>query len=873
MQTNLIQNFVQNLKTPPSERKTPEFNIHHELQTKTFIKPNKSSGYLVKSNIFDAPAIMAKDFVYDLKSVKNGFNGDADDHQLGKINDVGLKIGGLAIAAYLYTKKQSPMTKSMEFIGLGSFLASMSLWPKLAIQLPAYLIHGFNVQQQYVDSFGRKKSFFQDPQFLAWDAYSDKELEKIGDWMGIPKDLPNRNEFTKRKMQKIAVQNNTLWMWTAGFATPIMSALICNQLEKPVTKLLGRINNKKNNQDIKDLDALAKEMHDNKIKNKVSSILSINQNKVITEDLIEELAKAISNGFDPQVKESVSLDLKKLLQTDLYVINENTLNAITANTEKTLLDAGFEKETIGQIIPSYNEMLKNFDNELGFFKIACDNEKLEKAFTAYTKKLYEKIDKYNEVAIKNPESNLKILSKNQIDDIKQMLIGSEITENPVMLGLKKEPYAVLNHNNQKLINLIADAFNSLKLNTAAAEKFVQNQLGCLPETTMANYWNDTIDTFVHGLGLKTKDIDLIKNDRLLATSFLRSSFDDIASDKKNYNKFMTKLIDQIAIQEKLMKPGDTREIMYSNAGNTKLDNFIEKSFKDFNGKITKLPGYKPSFMENTLNYIIGIGGQTFETRNPQGSLKQTYKDLAYNRIAEVKSSFFRIINTLDLYRRLAIGDPKYYPALHNKLPRALKEEVVEISKMTGIAGHTADYLTKFYKQIDPNFDIEDLSDIPIRNGRLIYKYAGRPAPTGKVDTPQDPRLFIESMKLSFENNVHPETEAAFGRNKKLLEEFKKYRNIVLNDVGNREYFENIHRMVTEDKTSTASDNKIFIEVGAATDEVLYNFCKRTSNTNKWLKMFSTAGAALLGVTIFAQFFFGRMQIPKPAATQKDKKYA
>ena len=109
--------------------------------------------------------------------------------------------------------------------------------------------------------------------------------------------------------------------------------------------------------------------------------------------------------------------------------------------------------------------------------------------------------------------------------------------------------------------------------------------------------------------------------------------------------------------------------------------------------------------------------------------------------------------------------------------------------------------------------------------------------------------------------------------KKEILDIKKYRNIILKDVGNREYFENIHRMVTEDKTSTASDNKIFIEVGAATDEVLYNFCKRTSNTNKWLKMFSTAGAALLGVTIFAQFFFGRMQIPKPAATQKDKKYA
>ncbi len=873
MQTNLIQNFVHNPKTPPSERKTPEFDIHHELQTKTFIKPNKSTGYLVKSNIFDAPAIMAKDFVYDLKSVKNGFNGKADDHQLGKINDVGLKLGGLAIAAYLYTKRQSPMTKAMEFIGLGSFLASMSLWPKLAIQLPAYLIHGFNVQQQYVDSFGRKKPFFQDPQFLAWDAYSDEKLEKIGDWMGIPKDIPNRNEFTKRKMQKIAVQNNTLWMWTAGFATPIMSALICNQLEKPVTKLLGKINNKKNNQDIKNLENLAKEMQDNRIKNKVSSILSINQNKVITNDLIEELSKAIADGFDPQVQENVSKDLKKLLQTDLYMINENTLNAITANSEKALIDAGFEKETIGQIIPSYDEMLKIFDNENGIFKIACNQEKLDKAFTAYTIKLYEKADKYNSVALKNPQLNIKILSSNQIDDIKQILVGTNADENPVMLGLKKEPYAVLNHNNQKLINGVADAFNTLKAKTAAAEKFIQSQLGCLQETTMANYWNDTLDTFVQGLKLNKKDINLIKADRLLAKSFLRTSFDDIASDKQAYKNFMTKLIDQVAVQEKLMKPGDTREVMYSNAGNTKLDNFIDKSFKDFQGKIMSLPGYQPSFMENALSGMIGTGGQDFESRNSLGSLKQLYKDLAYNRIAEVKSSFFRIINTLDLYRRLAIGDPAYYEALHNQLPRGLKEEIVELSKMTGVAGHTADYLTKLYQKIDPNFNIEDLSNIQVKNGRVVYKYADKHILAGKVDTPYDSRLFVETMRLTFENPVHPETEAAFGRNKKLLEEFKKYRAMVLNDVGNKDYFENSYRKINDDISSTASDNKIFIEIGAAPDEVLYNVCKRASNTNKWLKMFTTAGAALLGVTVFAQFFFGKMQLPKSTAIQKDKKHA
>ena len=102
----------------------------------------------------------------------------------------------------------------MEFIGLASFFGAMDLWPKLALQLPAYLIHGFNIRQKYEDSYGRKKLFYQDHQFIPWDLYSDKEINKIGDRLGIPKDIPNRREFIQEKMRKIALQNNTMWMLT-----------------------------------------------------------------------------------------------------------------------------------------------------------------------------------------------------------------------------------------------------------------------------------------------------------------------------------------------------------------------------------------------------------------------------------------------------------------------------------------------------------------------------------------------------------------------------------------------------------------------------------------------------------------------------------
>ena len=175
MTTNLIQNYINASKTLPQQPKMqgqnvqsaqkpkPDFDIERELNNRTFIKPLPSKGRLLNGNIFNAPAIMVKDAVYDVKAFKHAMQGNANDHELGKLNDVGLKLGGLAIAGYLFTKKQTPVTKGMEFVGLASFLASMAIWPKLAIQLPAYLIHGVNVQKQYEDSFGRKKSFYQDP--------------------------------------------------------------------------------------------------------------------------------------------------------------------------------------------------------------------------------------------------------------------------------------------------------------------------------------------------------------------------------------------------------------------------------------------------------------------------------------------------------------------------------------------------------------------------------------------------------------------------------------------------------------------------------------------------------------------------------------
>lgn len=247
-------------KTPilTDRNKIAENNLFEALtHQKDKKKPENPKGYLLeRNNVFKN---VAQDVAYFGKDVKNAgkaiITGKSNDHAIGKINDLGLKIGALGIASYLALKRGTAKQKAMEFIGGGTFLATMALWPKFTVTKPMEKKFGFNIQQDYVDSQGRRKKFFGDNQYLPWDLWSKEKINKVADHMGIPKDLPDREEFTKRKMQKVALQGNTWILLTSGFATPLITALICRAAENPVEKFLINKNIKKAANKVENLNA------------------------------------------------------------------------------------------------------------------------------------------------------------------------------------------------------------------------------------------------------------------------------------------------------------------------------------------------------------------------------------------------------------------------------------------------------------------------------------------------------------------------------------------------------------------------------------------------------------------------------------------
>ena len=302
-----VQPNTDNTKIPYREAKGV-------IKTDNDIKPLPPQGHLVHDTLLSVPQYFLKDIAYDIKAVKDGFQGKANDHQLGRLNDVGLKVGGIGIATYLASRTTNPMARTMEYLGLGAFLTSMSLFPKAFINVPSRITHGFSVGKEYIDDQGRKKSVFQDSNYIPMDMYRGEfpgeDLDVIGDRMGIPRGIKNRNDLIKEQMRKVATQDNTLWMLTAGFATPVMTALICCGLEKVIAPAMEKARNMRYDSKI---SHLAKETAD----------MTLKADEIPANKLSKEVGKILNNYKGQELPKAELDNIVEMLSKNLVVMVNN----------------------------------------------------------------------------------------------------------------------------------------------------------------------------------------------------------------------------------------------------------------------------------------------------------------------------------------------------------------------------------------------------------------------------------------------------------------------------------------------------------------------------------------------------------------------
>ena len=117
---NLLNAIIanQSLNKPNQQVRPSSFTF----DTKGKIKPLEDKAVLLPSRIFGSPIEYAKDFKKDIVSIGKAAKGKANDHELGRINDLAMKLGSLGLASYLFVKNPLKLSKAMEFVGFGTFL-------------------------------------------------------------------------------------------------------------------------------------------------------------------------------------------------------------------------------------------------------------------------------------------------------------------------------------------------------------------------------------------------------------------------------------------------------------------------------------------------------------------------------------------------------------------------------------------------------------------------------------------------------------------------------------------------------------------------------------------------------------------------------
>lgn len=773
------------------------------IKTQQYIKPQGAKGKLVSSSIF--PNV--KDTKYNFNALKHGLTGKANDHELGKLNDVGMKVGALALAGYLATQKATPKTKLMEFVGLATFFGAMKLWPKLAIGAPAKAIHGFDPTQEYEDSFGRKKPFFQDAQYQPWDVYSNEQLQKIGDKMGVDKNAQDRNDLTKSNMTKIATKNNTLWMITAGIASAVFSALACNKAEKVIDPALDKVNNEKADKLLQNFDTEAQKRMTSASKDMqkdLDKIFEENKGKTVDNKLIEKISGRLAKGLDPVTEEGVKEDMQNILMNGKSLVNEGLAEKIS-NGSKKVLAQKFSEEQVAKIVPSKEEIVKHFN----------DNQMMGR--------------EVNEDEAMNVRSSVSQLflakAKEQgmsTEKLKTVKKGVALVADK---ALKSNSASVLDENAMKKVSEIGKAMSELQAKDSVLDDYAQAKVADKPETVIANYWNKTSTSIVKSLGIDFKEMEKVRNNRQLVQGLVRNKMEEVTSDDAKYQKAIGEMANNIAELDKKIKPEDTRKYV----------DLVGKTYDDAAGNL-----YNQG-MEATANKLtaLSVGGK--------GSLKRVKQVYFEERVAGVKNSFSRMINTMDVYRRISKGEvPKDGSA------REVKEAMLELVKQTTLQGHSSDHSIKFYfNRSQDNSTNVDRSDVEIKDGKVVNKYFKE----GKgVDVPEDYGFYQKAMNFMYNSPMDKDTVEAI-KKAGIEKDVNKYNSEVYNKIGSADYFTKPNHKTTGDQG--ASSEYKFLLLGVAPDEMMTKTVQQSYNSQKWGKTFGTVGAVLTGLTVAAQFLFGK----------------
>lgn len=836
-----IQTNLENTKS-----KKPYREAKGSVKTDKNTRPLPPEGHLVHDSIVSVPKYFIKDRAYDVKAIKDGLAGNANDHQQGRLNDVGLAMGGLGIATVLAARTKNPMVRFMEFAGLGSFIASMSLFPLLAIKAPSRLIQGFDIGKEYIDDQGRKKSVFQDPNYIPFDMYKGdypgEDLDVIGDRMGIPRDIKNRHDLIKEQMRKVGIQTNTLWMLMAGFATPVISALMCCGLEKLVGPAIEKVRNQRYNSGITHVLHRTEAMSDqvdsirsNKLSNDVEKILTNYKGKQLPKVEYDNLVRIITKGMDANASEGIKADLAKIFLPDsmgAYSINDNfaenlvkTLKTNVPSSNRTILEKVFvpTKEEVSEIVKKYNadgitedELLsiKNDFKKLFDSKINNEAGMPKEALNAYKNEVIENISK----------------------------------------NIKSNKARYVNEHNIKDVIDFAKVIGEFKHNQVALDKCKSFKVEYAPETVIARSYNKFERTLLDVLGIKFKDLKQMRESEQYAKEVFEKHLSELTKDEQKYQEAINKLAKVMSDMEvKLNGKSNTEshlkdlivgiENNYNNTAKRlnnigKFKNTIDRLVKE--DVSTLSPSVKTR--QELFDMLDGVKVDKYAGKNYWGDLSEaerleyakynsrgvgSSKNQEISRIVEryqgAKNSFNRVLHLFDVYKR-PIPEGEYNKA------------IAEFGRDAVIGATSSEH-------------------------------------TMKLNTINNPEFYKDVMNTTWSTNLTEATEKGLSVSKDVstgdvLGRFKKYITRFKDIMGNNNIdFTKPNHILDGNALSKYTKSEQtrmakFNLVAQNSVDMVKNAAERKYGNNKWLRIASAIGGSVVGATIIAQLGFGKIRNPQ-----------
>ncbi len=886
MAMNTVQLNINKPIQPSTKEKKPVkpyLEAQGAISTEDKVHPLPPQGHLIHDSLGNSVKYFFKDIGYDMKSVKNGFNGSANDHQLGRLNDVGLTAAGVLIATYLASKTTNPKARVMEYVGLGAFLTAMAVYPKIAINTPAKLLHGYDIDKQYIDDQGRKKSVMQDSNYVPYDMYlgevPEEDLAIIGDQMGIPRDIKNRNDVIREQMRKIATQNNTLWMLTAC-VTPALAALLCCGLENYVVapaiekaniakydKAIASALNKTANMSTA-IDSISA----NSLSGRVESILNSYKGQELPKEEFDNLVKILTEDLFENTSEGIREDLSKILSTsankgsESVVITEDAIKEMITAAENSISKGN--KESIQKVLVPTKEELENIIKRF----VPADTDFAKGASTS--------ID--NVADIKSAIKDLidsKIQNCNSVP--KEFLTSqrNDIIEN-ISKTIKAEKSCFVSDESIKQITDFAKVLGEFKENQKVLQKCKEFNVEFTNETVLARSYGKFEKTLLDELGIKYSDLKKMRESEKYTKEILDKKFTEICKDETRYNKAMEKLGNVISEMEvklngkdesksRIMDLISATENNYNKTAQrlsklgsfeTTINRLVKQDVETLSNSITskqELFDFLDGIVENPNKNLF----KDTEFKNLSESQRAEYirscskgvgssKNLEISRILEryqgAKNSYNRILHTFDVYKR-SLTPEKFAEALNGKDPEYV-EAILKKAKDTLLHASAPDHTMKLDLVNNPSFYKDLMNSV----------WAGE---AGEFYSTKQKGLITEATR----NALNKNNSIAKGN---VLDRFQYYitrfRNIIGNsDVDFTKPYHRLNPQIRKEYTMAERTRMAFFNlVGQTPVDMARGAASRRFATQKWVRIISGITGGIFGIALLSQFGFGKLSNPQ-----------